>query len=414
MARMLRHAHDLYGRIVSISTMSIRSRAALLVGLAYAAFVSLGLPDGLTGVAWPSIRATFGLPLDALGALTTAGTIGYLASSFSSGRVLARIGVGRLLALSCLATAISLLGYGGAPLWAVMVGLGLLAGLGAGAIDAGLNTYAAENFGARTVNWLHASFGLGAAIGPAVMTSVIGAGQSWRLGYLIVGAAQLMLASCFALTRNRWHAHTGDGHAARTAGARLVHTVRLPSAWLSMLLFFLYAGLEISAGQWLYTLLTEARAMPPTPAGVWVSLYWSSLTAGRLLAGAIVARITVRTLLRLCMVGAMLGAVLLWLDLAPWLSLGGVGLLGVSLAPIFPSLISLTPARMGPAHTANAVGFQIAAAMVGGAAFVSGFGRIASQFGLETLGPFLLVAAVLLVSVFEILERLTRQPHPSR
>lgn len=387
----------------------MRSRPALRAGLAYAAFVSLGLPDGLTGVAWPSIRATFGLPLDALGALITAGTAGYLASSFTSGRVVARIGVGRLLVLSCLATAISLLGYGGTPLWAGMVGLGLLAGLGAGAIDAGLNAYAAEKFSARTVSWLHASFGLGAAIGPILMSSVISAGHSWRLGYLVVGVTQLMLAGCFALTRNQWQAHADDGQSAPTASAPMFRTLRLPSAWLSMLLFFLYTGLEVSAGQWLYTLLTEARRMSPALAGVWVSVYWGGLTAGRLLSGVIVARITVRTLLRLCMAGALLGVVLLWLDLALWLSLGGVALLGVSLAPMFPSLISLTPARMGPTHTTNTVGFQIAAAMLGGAALASGFGRIADRFGLETLGPFLLATALLMSGVFAVLERHAHQ-----
>ena len=394
--------------MVPAPSTSSRSRTALLVGLAYAAFISLGLPDGLTGVAWPSIRATFDLPLDALGVLITTGTIGYLASSFSSGRILARIGVGWLLALSCLVTAISLLGYGVAPLWAVMIGLGLLAGLGGGAIDAGLNTYAAEHFSARTVNWLHASFGLGAATGPLVMSVVLSAGHSWRLGYLIVGAAQIMLASCFALTRNRWHAHADEGHAASPVSAPLLRTLRLPSAWLSMLLFFLYTGLELSAGQWLYSLLTEARGLPPALAGIWVSVYWGSLTAGRLVAGAVVARLTVRTLLRLCLAGAMLGVVLLWLNLTPWLTVGGVGLLGVSLAPLFPSFISLTPARMGPAHTANAVGFQITAAMLGGAMLVTGFGWLARHSGLETLGPFLLVTAVLLTVVFEALERHTR------
>lgn len=394
---------------MSTSTAPTRSRTALLVGLAYAAFISLGLPDGLTGVAWPSIRATFGLPLDALGALITTATVGYLASSFSSGRIVARIGVGWLLVLSCLATAISLLGYWGAPSWAVLVGLGLLVGLGAGAIDAGLNTYAAENFSPRTVNWLHASFGLGAAIGPILMSGVISAGQSWRLGFLIVGVAQLLLASCFVLTRKRWRAQPDDGHTVPTASAPLVHTLGLPSAWLSMLLFFLYTGLELCAGQWLYTLLTEARGMQPAPAGVWVSVYWGSLSVGRVLSGVIVAHITVRTLLRLCMFGAMLGVVLLWLHLAPWLSFCGVALLGVSLAPMFPSLISLTPARMGPAHTANAVGFQITAATLGGAALVGGFGVIADRLGLETLGPFLLAAAVLLAGMFELLERRTRR-----
>jgi fucose permease len=189
----------------------------------------------------------------------------------------------------------------------------------------------------------------------------------------------------------------------------MVRTLALPSAWLSILLFFLYTGLELSAGQWLYTLLTEARGMQPAPAGLWVSVYWGSLTVGRLLSGAIVERITVRVLLQLCMFGAILGVALLWLNLASWLALVGVALLGLSLAPMFPSLISLTPARMGPAHAANTVGFQIAAAMLGGASLVSGFGVIADQYGLETLGPFLLVAAVLVTTVFEILERYTRE-----
>jgi len=301
----------------------------------------------------------------------------------------------------------SLLGYGVAPRWSVMVGLGLLAGLGAGAIDAGLNTYAAENFSPRTVNWLHASFGLGSTIGPIVMSSIVSAGQSWRLGYLLVGVAQVMLTSCFALTRKQWQPSGDETQATPPPSAPLAHTLGLLSAWLSILLFFLSTGLALCAGQWLYTLLTEARGVLPALAGVWVSVYWGSLTFGRLLSGVIVARISVRVLLHLCMLGAILGTVLLWFNLAPWLSLAGVALLGLSLAPIFPSLISLTPARMGPAHSANTVGFQIAAARLGGAVLVSGFGVIADQFGLEKLGPVLLLVAVLMTVVFAMLERQT-------
>ena len=390
------------------SSSAPRKRMGLLVALAYAAFISLGLPDGLTGVAWPSIRATFGLPLDALGALITSLTIGYLLSSFTSGRILARIGVGWLLIVSCLAPALSLLGYGLTPLWALMVALGVIAGLGAGAIDAGLNTYAAENFNPRTVNWLHAAFGLGAATGPLVMSSVISAGQSWRLGYILVGVAQLLLALCFMLTRHQWRTHDDDPMDARPPSAPMFSTLRLPTAWLSIVLFFLYTGVEITAGQWLYSLLTEARAMSPGQAGLWVSIYWGSLTVGRLLSGIVVTRITVRRLLQLCMVAAVVGILFLWLNLAMWLSLIGIALLGLALAPMFPSLISLTPARMGPAHAANTVGFQIAAAMSGGAALVTLFGILADRTSLETLGPFLLVAAILMTTAFELLER---RPH---
>jgi fucose permease len=382
-----------------------RRRPGLLVGLAYAAFISLGLPDGLTGVAWPSIRATFGLPLSALGALITTSTIGYLISSFSAGRLLARLGVGWLLTLSCLATTISLLGYGVAPLWALMVGLGLVAGLGAGAIDAGLNTYAAEEFSPRTMNWLHASFGLGAASGPLLMSAVISAGGPWRLGYLIVGAALLLLTGCFALTRGEWVVRHDERQAAPPISAPMLQTLALPRAWLSILLFLLYTGLEFTAGQWLYSLLTEARGSTPAVAGMWVSAYWGSLTIGRVVSGVIVERLTVRQLLRLSLVGALLGVVLLWLNLTPWLALAGVVLLGFSLAPMFPSFMSLTPARMGPQHAANTVGFQVAAAMLGGAAFVSGFGLLAGRVGLEALGPSLLVLASLLTAVFLRLDR---------
>jgi fucose permease len=72
---------------------------------------------------------------------------------------------------------------------------------------------------------------------------------------------------------------------------------------------------------------------------------------------------------------------------------------------MFPSFMSLTPVRMGPAHVANTVGFQIAAAMLGGAALISGFGLLADRVGLEALGPFLLVAGGLLTVVIALLER---------
>ncbi|HEY9232510.1 MAG TPA: MFS transporter, partial [Blastocatellia bacterium] len=212
----------------------------LLIVLAYLSFVSLGLPDGLNGVAWPSIRATFNLPLDALGGLLVTFTLGYLLSSFGSGRLLAQMSVGTLLAASCLATAISLIGYALAPAWWVMVGFAALAGLGAGAVDAGLNLFAATEFSARMVNWLHACYGVGAATGPVIMTGVLAAHQSWRRGYAIVGCWQFLLAACFGLTRKWWpgaRASEADAAAIKVEAARVRRTLRLPVAWLSLAVF---------------------------------------------------------------------------------------------------------------------------------------------------------------------------------
>ena len=232
----------------------------LLLSLTYLSFISLGLPDGLLGVAWPSIRTFFKLPLDALGTLLVLFTAGYLLSSFSSGAILVRLNVGMLLTLSCLATALSLLVYALTPQWWIMVAFALLAGLGAGAIDAGLNTYAATHFSARAVNWLHACYGMGATMGPIIMTSLLEAGQRWQAGYMIVGTAQLLLASGFGTTHKLWT----NGDAAREPSPSPVmqaapsnQTLKLPMVWLSIGVFFIYTGIEAATGTWSYSLFTE-------------------------------------------------------------------------------------------------------------------------------------------------------------
>src|SRR4030042_1657982 len=114
-----------------------------LIILIFVAFIALGMPDGLMGVAWPSVRGSFSIPLDALGSLLFVSISGYLISSFLSGRLMVILGVGRMLAFSCALTGLALLGYILVPMWWMLVCLGFLAGLGAGAIDAGLNTYVA-------------------------------------------------------------------------------------------------------------------------------------------------------------------------------------------------------------------------------------------------------------------------------
>jgi hypothetical protein len=52
--------------------------------IAYAGFVVLGLPDGLLGVAWPSLRNTFGVSLDAMGLLLLPSTLAYMRSAPSA------------------------------------------------------------------------------------------------------------------------------------------------------------------------------------------------------------------------------------------------------------------------------------------------------------------------------------------
>ncbi len=380
-----------------------RTQGVGLILLAFVAFISLGLPDGLLGVAWPSIRADFQRPLDSLGLLMVSSTIGYLTSSFFSGRIMARMGVGMLLAASCFATGCALLAYTLVPSWWLMVAFGVLAGLGAGAIDAGLNTYIAAHYGEGLMQWLHASFGVGVTLGPIIMTAGLNSFNSWRVGYMIVGTAQILLAICFALTASRWK-RLPDSDTESEPEQRLTdyktslrQTLRQPSVWLSLLLFFLYVGVEVTLGQWVYSLLTEARGISPETGGLWAGSYWGTFTVGRIVAGLYARRISTDLLIRISILTAFIGAVMLAWNPAEWVSLLGIAIVGFAVAPIFPALVSGTEARVGAQHAANTIGMQISAAGLAIAVIPGLAGVLARVFSLEII-PWYLIGTILLLA----------------
>ena len=370
-----------------------------LILLAFIAFISLGMPDGLLGVAWPSIRADFSIPLDSLGMFLVAGVSGYLTSSFLSGPLITRWGVGSVLAASCAMTGVGLIGYTLVPVWWMMVLLGILAGLGAGAIDAGLNTYVASHFGEGLMQWLHACYGIGVTLGPLIMTIALSTLNSWRAGYRTVGGFQVALAACFVLTIAMWNRKESlkqGEEPKRLTDYRtpMGETLRQSRVWLSALLFFLYVGAEVSFGTWTYSLLVESRGMAPALAGLFTGSYWATFTIGRIVAGLYAKRAGVHLLVQGSLVAALLGAVLLVWNPSTAANLVAVGLIGYAIAPIFPALMSGTSQRVGVHYAANTIGIQMAASGLGTALIPSLLGVLARHFSLEII-PICLVVVFL-------------------
>lgn len=369
--------------------------------LAYFAFISLGLPDGLLGVGWPSISEEFGVPRETVGVLLTVGTVGYLTSSVAAGFTIARLGVGRLLAGSTALCAISLAAYAASPVLAVMVAFALVLGLGGGAIDSGLNAYAAAAFGPRHMNWLHAFFGLGVAIGPLIMTTALSAGLSWRWGYGVVASAQALLAAAFVVTVNRWAVHrpaNGDLPAAPAVPIRA--TLVIPAVWLGALAFGVYVAVEVAAGLWAYTLLTEGRGISDAVAGICVSGYWACLFLGRVVQGIVAERVGSGQVLWASLAGMVGGAVLVALPAAGWVAALGLGIIGFSAAPVFPLMTLMTADRVGEAHADRTIGVQLGASALGGALLPGLVGILLSRIDVEALGPSLVVMSLLLMLLY--------------
>lgn len=369
--------------------------------ITYLGFISLGLPDSLLGVVWPSVYAHFGVAPDHLAILLAVSVSGYLLSSFLAGRALQILGVGGLLAASSALVVLSLAGFALAPAWALFVASGAIAGIGSGAIDAALNAYAARHFSAREMTWLHGFYGVGAALSASAAAALIARNLPWQWTYGTVMVAMVLLTALFTATRNAWPRNDVEAEHAPSpslsdlAPPTMREALTHPLVLAQVAVFFVYTGFEMTLATWSYTLLLQYRDASSALAGTAVSVFWISLTAGRFGLGAIADRVGVRRLLMLCVTTALMGALTFVLAPHPNLAIAGLACVGASLAPIYPGLMTLTPHHLGRLSD-HAVGFQVGGATLGQVAIPGLAGVLLVVRGASALNAWVGVMALLL------------------
>lgn len=383
-----------------------KGRALLIV--IYMAFVSLGLPDGVLGLAWPAMRSSLAQPIEAVGLATFLLASCSALSGFASGRVLARFGTGPVTLVSALATGLSLLGLAHVSSFAQMVALAFPLGLGAGAVDAGLNHFVAKHYASRHMNWLHACWGAGAALGPLVFSAMLASGGGWRAGYTTIAACQLALAAVLLVSLRLWSRApetAGSGAHASEPGPRV-----LAPTWtqgLAPLLFAFYVAVEMGTGLWAASVLIESRHLAAEMAGLAVTCYYGAIMGGRMIVGLVSDRLGNRRLVYLGLGFALVGVVLLIVAEAASLNLSGLLLLGLGFAPVYPSLMHETPRRFDAATAQKVIGWQVGTAYVGAMVMPAAFGVLAAHWGLEAIFPVVAGFIGVLLGLVVLLDRVT-------
>ncbi len=386
----------------------------ILLGVIYFAFISLGLPDSVLGVAWPSMRVSLGQSLEAVGLITLVLTVCSAVSSFVSGAVIKRLGTGPLVIVSGALTGLALLGFSVAPSFGVLLLLAIPLGLGAGSVDAALNHFVAAHYSSRHMNWLHGCWGVGATLGPVIMGAALAGtlGSSsaigWAGGYRHIALIQLGLALLFLLTLPLWKQERSaptEEHHHDSFVRKPLHPLAPP---LAASLYLAYAAVEVSTGLWAASILVEGRHVASSTAGLWVSCFFGAIMVGRFATGLVAQRVGNRHLVRYALAAAAVGAALFSLDGLPQsVSLAGLIVLGLGCAPIYPSLMHETARRFDAETARKVIGRQVGFAYVGGALVPAGMGLLAAAFGLGAIMPAVLLAVITLLVLSEVLNAIT-------
>jgi fucose permease len=397
---------------------SVRNTDVLSLG----SFVLLGLPDGMLGTAWPSMRATFGAPVGALGLVLLIATAGSVIVTAFVGPLIRRLGVPTLLAVAGLLAALGYTGYAVAPgLWLVL-GVSVLLGVSAGMMDGGLNTAVALTGRQRLLNLLHGAYGVGTAIGPLVVTAAILTG-SWRPAYLTQVCLDLAMAVLWLRQRQRERRRdparggaaavpatvTGSHPAARWSPRRYGGVVVA-----GMSVFFVYTGLEVGAGQWEASFCRGQLHMSAGATGLAAFGYWGALTAVRIGLALLPRPVPPQAVVRWGSGIAVLAAAAIWWRPGVAVAVTGFVVLGGALAGVFPALIALTPVRLGEQRAHNVISWQVGAAAAGGAGLSAAIGLLIGTTSLAALGPAITILALIVVAAELILDRLAPIRPPAR
>ncbi len=378
--------------------------ASILLAIIYLSFISLGIPDSLLGATWPTLYSYFNVPISYAGILQILISSCTVISSLNSDRLTKKFGTGALTNISVFITAIALFGFSISNTIFQLILWSIPFGLGAGSIDAALNNYVSLNYKSRHMSWLHSMWGIGATIGPLIMSYALTNKGGWQSGYRSVAYIQIGLTLILLATLSLWK--NSDNNIKKLKKTKkalsLKETIKTPGAKNAMLVFFCYGSIEHTTALWAATYLVINRGINNETAASFTGIFFFGITIGRFISGFLTFKLNDNQMIKLGMFIISIGLFLLYL---PINSLAYISLIiiGFGCSPIFPSLLHATPSTFKKEKSQAIIGLQMASAYVASSLMPPLFGIIANNINISLFPVFLTIALTIMIIMYKSL-----------
>lgn len=382
-----------------------------LLVVIYVAFIGLGVPDSLIGSAWPAIHTEMNVPVEAVSILTfiiSGCTV--LSSMFSAG-ILNKLGTAKVTAFSTAMTAAALFGFSVAPTFWVMIPLAVVLGLGAGAIDSGLNNYVALHFKASHMNFLHCFYGVGVSLSPYLMSQAL-SDAGWRSGYRYAFFVQTAITLLLIVSLPKWKKSVSSEQGEEESGVNLtlLQMAKKSEVRLVWIIMLATNAIEYACGVWGSTYLVTEKGFATEHGALALTVYYVGMSLGRFLSGLLSGKIGTWRRIGIGSVILAPAIIIMLLPLPGIVSVAGLFLIGLGNGSIYPNMIHLTPHNFGKEVSQSVMGSQIAFAYIGVMLAPPTVSLISGLFGIGVY-PLLLafLYVILIVSVKLFINKLKKQ-----
>ena len=373
---------------------------AFLLVVIYIAFIGLGVPDSLIGSAWPAVHIELDIHLEAVSFITFIISGCTVLSSMFSAKILNKIGTSKVTAFSTAMTAVALFGFSFTKSFWIMIPLAVILGLGAGAIDSGLNNYVALHFKASHMNFLHCFYGVGVSLSPYLM-SVALSNTGWRGGYRYAFYVQATITILLIVSIPLWKNSSSDGQSDDESNTNLsllqmAKTPEVRQVWIIMLAT---NAIEYACGVWGSTYLVEEKGFSPEHGALGLTVYYIGMSTGRFVSGLLSNKInTWKRIGTGCVILAPAILIML-LPIHGAVTVAGLFLVGLGNGSIYPNMIHLTPHNFGKDVSQSVMGSQIAFAYIGVMLSPPTVSLISGIFGIK-IYPVLIAAIYATMIIF--------------
>ena len=389
---------------------------SLLLIVIYIAFIGLGVPDSLIGSAWPAIHTELGISVEMVSILTFLISGCTVLSSMFSTRILNKLGTAKVTAFSTAMTALSLLGFSLVPSFLFMIPLAIVLGLGAGAIDSGLNNYVALHCKASHMNFLHCFYGVGVSLSPYIMSQAF-SNVGWRGGYRYAFYVQFAIALLLIFSVPLWKKNSSTQETDEESGvtlsiAEMIKKSDVRQVWIIMLMT---NAIEYACGVWGSTYLVEEKGFEIEHGALALTIYYVGMSIGRFASGLLANKIkTWKRIFIGCVILAP-AIVIMLLPLGDIFAVVGLFLIGLGNGSIYPNMIHLTPHNFGKEVSQSIMGSQIAFAYIGVMLAPPMVSLISSVFGIKVYPVLLALLYIVMVTTIKcFVNRLKKQGRYSK
>ena len=375
---------------------------SLLLAVIYLIFISLGLPDSLLGSGWPTMQVAFGVPSSYAGYVSMSISFMTIISALLSPRMIRRFHTKWIVIVSIFLTIMGLIGFSiSASYWMLFLFV-IPYGLGAGAIDASVNHYVANNYSGSVMNFLHCFYGVGAVISPNIMALALSRAR-WNEGYRWTAYIQMGILLVCILSLPLWKRNEKEAESETQAGAGIREAIRVPGVIPTLIAFFAYCAGEATCFLWTSSYFAGTKeGLTDGMVASFGSLIFGGLMLGRLISGFVSNRLGDRLLIRIGIAVEVVGILIVMLpikDFGP--AAIGFVFIGTGMGPVYPAIQHMAPENFGKRHSAAVIGLQMASAYVGSTFMPMVFGHLQQHIGIGIMPLYLLIFAVLNIGMLE-------------